>query len=229
MEINVGWADIKAFITTKSISIQYVVANNSYYLFAADGPMQMTAQIRMDGTESDNQTDFETNYKSTANSPLLPLLTTVTTQFELRNKTIKLANVSGTVQSDGTVTAYLQVPGTVNPTGDATLDGRWISSGTAFFDIATPGDVVNSVRFVDHDNILGQGVDFVVGSYTDDEAPSGSQGWFIPPAKGEIKAEAIGGYGFAPAGFYIMITAKKGGGLTTGTLYVNLEWGKLGS
>ena len=153
----------------------------------------------------------------------------ITTQFELRDKTIKLANVSGAVQGDGTVTAYLQVPGIANPTGDTALDGRWISSGTAFFDVPTPGDIITSVRFVDHDNILGQGVDFVVGSYTDDDAPSGSQGWFIPPTKGEITAEAIGGYGFAPSGFYIMVTAKKGGGLITGTLYVNLEWGKTGS
>jgi len=69
-------------------------------------------------------------------------------------------------------------------------------------------------------------VDFIVGSYTDDDAPSSNQGWYIPSQKGEIKAEAIGGYGFAPAGYYIMITAKKGGGLTSGTFYVNLEWGK---
>ena len=151
---------------------------------------------------------------------------TVTTQFEIRDKTIKLACLFGAVQEDGTVTAYLKVPGTPNPTGDNTLAGRWISSGTAFFDIATPGDIVTAVKFVDHDNILGYGVDFQVGSYTDDDAEVANQGWFIPPKRGEIKAEAIGGYGFAPAGFYIMVTGKKGGGLTTGTLYVNFEWGK---
>jgi hypothetical protein len=150
----------------------------------------------------------------------------VVTQFEKRDKTIKLANMSGPVGLDGTVALMLKIPGTPNPAGDVTQDGRWVSSGLAFFDVATPGDIITSVRFVDHDNMLGQGVDFVVGSYTDDDLASGNQGWFIPPNKGEIKAEAIGGYGFAPAGYYIMITAKKGGGVTTGTFYVNLEWGK---
>lgn len=150
----------------------------------------------------------------------------VTTQFELRNKTIKLASVSGAVQEDGTVAVYLKVPGTPNPSGLDTLEGRWISSGVAFFDIPTPGDRVTSVRFVDHDNILGYGEDFVVGSYTDDEADIENQGWFLPPKKGEIIAEAIGGYGFAPSGFYIMITAKKGNSITTGTFYINIEWGK---
>lgn len=162
-------------------------------------------------------------------TPTLSSSNLVTTQFELRDKTLKLANVSGAVQSDGTVVVYLLIPGTANPTGDITQAGRWISSGTAFFDIATPGDLITSVRFVDHDNIIGQGVDFIVGSYTDDSAPSANQGWYIPPSKGQLTAEAIGGYGFAPAGFYIMITAKKGNGLVTGTLYVNIEWANLGN
>jgi len=157
------------------------------------------------------------------NSPI------VTTQFELRNKTLKLASASGTVGGDGTVTVSLLVPGTANPTGDITLAGRWISSGTAFFDVATAGDMVTSVHFVDIDNISGAGANTVIGSYTDDVMPSGNQGWYIPPLKGWIQADAIGGYGFAPAGYYLVISAKKGGGLTTGTFYINFEWANEGS
>jgi hypothetical protein len=167
----------------------------------------------------------QTNYKVNGNQPSNAQ---VTTQFELRNKTIKIVNLSGTVGSDGTVTVQLIVPGTPNPTGNPALDGRWISGGVAFFDIATAGDIVTSVHFVDIDNISGAGAGTVIGSYTEDAAPTGNQGWYIPPIHGQVVADAIGGYGFAPAGYYIVITAKKGGGLTTGTFYCNLEWANQG-
>lgn len=220
------WIDVKSVLVNRSLSAQYTIIGTNFWIKAIDGSFEIECIIPTDTSNADSL-DFVTNFQPNANQPLVsPIQGTVTTQFEKRDKTIKLANLSGSVQEDGTVTAYLKVPGTPNPTGDNSLDGRWISSGTAFFDVATPGDIISSVRFVDHDNMLGYGEDFVVGSYTDDELDAANQGWFIPPKKGEIKAEAIGGYGFAPAGFYIMVTAKKGGGITTGTFYVNFEWGK---
>lgn len=221
--MEVKWADLKNFVDERNLSIQYIIIGNKYCLLAFDGPFSLKSTIFINDPANDEQLEFEQNYKNNANkSPS----TQVITQFEKRDKTLKLASASGTIGEDGTVAVYLQVPGTINPTGDITLDGRWISSGTAFFDVATPGDMVTSVRFVDHDNILGQGIDFVIGSYTDDDAISANQGWYIPPVKGQMTAEAIGGYGFAPAGFYIMITAKKGMGIITGTFYLNIEWGK---
>lgn len=144
----------------------------------------------------------------------------VVTQFEKRDKTIKLAHGEVAVDENGEAVFLLKIPGT-----PGSADGRWISSGSAFFDIHTPGDRVTGVWFVDHDNMLGYGVDFVVGSYTDDEVDTINKGWIIPPP-GFVKAEAIGGYGFAPAGFYIMVAGKKGSGVTSGTFYCNFEWGK---
>lgn len=178
-------------------------------------------------TTCPDHTDHQVDLSSVAvigtfNSPA-----EVVTQFEKRDKTLKIASGSAAVGNDGKAIVLMKIPGTPNPTGDVSKDGRWISSGIAFFDVATPGDKILSVRFVDHDNMLGAGADFVVGSYTDDDAEQDEQGWFIPPKKGEMKAEAIGGYGFAPAGFYIMVEGQKGGGLTTGTFYVNFEWGKV--
>jgi len=221
--INTDWSTLKTFFTDKNVNVQYIEANSKYYLFAFDGPMTVTSVIEIESPANSDQIDFETNYKTQGNKNIVGQ---VITQFEKRDKTIKLVSFSGPVTGDGTVTLYLKVPGTPNPTGDINLDGRWISSGSAFFDVRTPGDMVKSVRFVDHDNILGAGIDYIVGSYTDDDAPLLNQGWYIPPEKGEIKADAIGGYGFAPAGFYLMIEAKKGGGITTGTFYTNIEWGK---
>ena len=145
----------------------------------------------------------------------------VVTQFEKRDKTLKLVHGEDTVDGSGNATILIKVPGT-----PGSSDGRWISSGIAFFDVHTAGDKVLGVYFTDEDDILGYGAGFVVGSYTDDEADSGQQGWAIPP-NGFVKAEAIGGYGFAPAGFYVKVVGKKAGALPTGKFYVNLEWGRV--
>lgn len=147
----------------------------------------------------------------------------VITQFEKRDKTLKLVHGVADVQEDGTATILLKVPGT-----PGSADGRWISSGISFFDVHTPGDKVTCVYFTDEDNIMQQGAGFVVGSYTDDDADEEERGWAIPP-NGFIKAEAIGGYGFAPAGFYIKIMGKKAGDSPAGKFYVNIEWGKTDS
>lgn len=219
MIINVSWSDIKDFINSRGSSLQWIVANNSYYLFAADGPLSLTAQISMDGSSNDDQTDFETNFKSSANQPLFPILNTVTTQFEKKDYVLQLACSTATVGGDGIATVLMKVPGT--PGG---ADGRYINAGEAFFDIATAGDKISGVWIVDHDNILGGGADAVIGSYTDDAADSTEQGWYIPPIQGRVKAETIGFYGFVPSGFYLKLVGKKGGGLTTGNLYVNMEW-----
>ena len=71
MQINIGWSDLKDFINTRNVPVQYIIANNSYYLFAADGPMEVTAQIPMDGSAVSDQTDFETNYKPTGNKSIV--------------------------------------------------------------------------------------------------------------------------------------------------------------
>lgn len=151
----------------------------------------------------------------TTNSGPIPVIT----QFESTKYTLKLACVSQTVSSDGTATILFQIPGTPGGT-----DGRYINGAEAFFDVATPGDKILGAWFVDHDNLLGSGADVVVGSYTDDIAPADNQGWYLPPNRGFVKAETIGFYGFAPSGFYIKIVGKKGGGLITGTLFINFEW-----
>lgn len=221
------WSDVKSVLTNRSLSAQYTIVGSNFWIKAIDKSFEIECIIPTDTSLSADSLDFVTNFQPDANKPLVaPIQGIVTTQFELLNKTLKLASISGPVTDDGTVTLLLKIPGTPNPTGDNTLDGRWISSGRAFFDVATAGDMIQFVRFVDHDNITGLGVDTVVNSYTDEDLDESNQGWYIPHNKGEIVAETIGGYGFAPAGFYIVIKAKKGGGLTTGTFYLNFEWAK---
>lgn len=142
----------------------------------------------------------------------------VSTQFESTRYTLKLACAAQSVGEDGTATILLKIPGTPGS------DGRYINAAEAFFDVSTPGDRILGAWFVDHDNISGEGIDATIGSYTDDAVSSDNQGWYLPSNRGFVKAETIGFYGFAPSGFYIKIIGKKGGGLLTGTLYVNFEW-----
>lgn len=178
-----------------------------------------------DVLSSDDQVNLNnvvSNYVYVAPPPNPPL--PVITQFEAKDKTLKLACASADVDSNtGLATILLQIPGT-----PGSSDGRWISSGEAFFSSPNAGDKVIGVWFIDHDNILGNGVDVVVGSYTDDAAPSANQGWYLPPVRGTIKAETIGFYGFAPAGFYIKIVGQKATGSYSGKLFVNFEWGVTG-
>lgn len=73
----------------------------------------------------------------------------------------------------------------------------------------------------------------VVKSYTDDDLPAANQGWYfwanaignnVQP-NGECEVEPIGGYGFLPAGFFIVMTYVRTT-LTTGSFRVNFYWGK---
>lgn len=73
----------------------------------------------------------------------------------------------------------------------------------------------------------------IVKSYTDDEMPAANQGWYFwanavgnsEPANGECEVEPIGGYGFLPAGFYIVMEYTRAT-KTTGSLRVNFYWGR---
>jgi hypothetical protein len=146
----------------------------------------------------------------------------VVTQFEKRDKVVKLASAQAEVGSNGMATISIKIPGTPNSGA-----GRWIDGGTAWFDDQHKDDRILSVVFTDEDNLLGYGAGTVVGSYTDSELDSAQQGWRIPNKRGMIEVIAMGGYGFAPAGFYMKITGQKGGGIVTGTLYMNVMWGKV--
>lgn len=223
--LNVAWPELKSFITTRSLSAQWVIANSSYYIYAFDGPFALSCQIDMaqgDDTPTNDQTDFETNFKNNGNQAPTPQ---VITQFEKTDKTLRLACLSGTItdSSNGTIVATLKVPGT-----PGSGEGRYLSSGSAWFSPQSDDDRV-TVFVTDEDNLLGYGAGTVVGTYTDTDVPAENSGWYIPAKMGFIKVEAFAGYGFVPAGMYIKVVGHKGGSAPfTGTMYINLEWGKKG-
>lgn len=76
--IILTWSEFKSLATSKNFRIQYTESSSIYTIFAVDGILQYETEIFKNATnqvanatlENTNQTDFETNYKPTANLPL---------------------------------------------------------------------------------------------------------------------------------------------------------------
>jgi hypothetical protein len=66
--VNVSYSQWKSLLTSNDLNAQYVENSESYDLFAIEYNISWETRILKDG--GSNQTDFETNYKSTANAPL---------------------------------------------------------------------------------------------------------------------------------------------------------------
>ena len=63
------WASFKSLVATKGLAIQYTENTNTYDLFGPEaGSFMWHYTMLMDG--GSDQTDFETNFKPTANAPL---------------------------------------------------------------------------------------------------------------------------------------------------------------
>jgi len=209
--IDVSYSQIKSFISARSLSAQYIELENEYRIVAIDGPFSLGCVLNKDGSMADDVTDFLTNIAPSANqSPL----TQVLTQKEKNDKVLKLAKMSGAVADDGTVTMSIKLPS----------GGRYLSSGEGFFDVSTVGDEITSVRVVDTDNVLGYGGGAVIADIGDIDLDAVNQGWYIPA--GGMSFKSTGVDMFIPEGLYFEIKAKKGGGITAGTCYVNLFWSK---
>lgn len=224
METN--WTQFKAVVDNRGLSIQYIEIGDNYLLKIFDGLFTIDCLLPLDPTNSDT-IDFETNYKSNGNKNPQQV---VTTQFELNNKDIKVANMRGAVDaSSGIAVAQIKSPGVM-----ANGDGRYLAGGEAFFDYAHTLDLVTKIEIVDVDNVLGYGAETVIKSYHDDESDISNQGWIIgvdtfnaTGNSGSIEVETLGGYGFIPAELYLRITAQKDPSNKTGTFFVNVFWGKL--
>lgn len=67
--MRVGWTELKAFVDARSVSIQYVVIADKYWLKAFDGPFCLETALYKKTTADDpsDQKDFEDNYIATAN------------------------------------------------------------------------------------------------------------------------------------------------------------------
>lgn len=61
MDLSVSWPQLKEFVKSKYITIQYVDLNTYYAIVAISDPFVLNTIINKDGNL--DQIDFETNYK----------------------------------------------------------------------------------------------------------------------------------------------------------------------
>lgn len=248
--IRLSWTEFKNTIDNRNLSIQWLDANGNYYLKGYDGNFGIECILNKT-INTDEVQDFETNYKSLGNqSPK----TQVITQFELNNKDLKVACGQASVDAiTKTATVYIKTPGTFGGANE----GRYVAGGEAYVEDFEWGDLgkvwiedKDRLLAVVYGEQLGLGRSAtdgemqasspytnypIVKSYTDDELSASNQdGWFFKPLAlgstlvpcGFIKIEPIGGYGFIPAGMYLKVELNRPTKIT-GTIRVNIYWGKL--
>lgn len=64
MTVNTTWSDLKQFIDSNTLSIQWICASNTYYLTASKELLEVTCIMPMTEPPSADQLDFEENYKN---------------------------------------------------------------------------------------------------------------------------------------------------------------------
>ena len=69
---KVSWSQLKAFLDARGISCQYVEFDHVYIITGIDGPFSFITKIKKTSPVGSDQTDFETNYKPSGNSVLVP-------------------------------------------------------------------------------------------------------------------------------------------------------------
>jgi hypothetical protein len=140
--VNVSYIQWKSLLASNDLNAQYLENPDSYDLFAIEYNISWETKILKDG--GSNQTDFEANYKATANSPL-------------GARPADTGSVANTFTSTGTGTAlttslsFDQYALQVQVTGTSTL---------TLWNVVLEGslDSVNFSTILTSTNLLGQGV-----------------------------------------------------------------------
>jgi hypothetical protein len=252
----VRWAEFKAFANSRQLRIQYRETDTFYHLKVSDNWFGFECNLHKQDDAVD-VADFEANHKDNANAPLLSEVTTqfekndkttklckAKAQINAQTKTatilVKVPGVPGSgdgrfisggfaiaddYDKDDYATARIkdedrmlawqvalaQDPNAIEPLSDAAMQA-----------VGTLPEIGDISKYP------------YIRSYTEEDLDPENEGWFfwplaqgnnLPPV-GETEVEALGGYGFLPSGFYLEINYIRQT-LTTGTLRVNLEWGRL--
>lgn len=194
--INVDWATLKSFLQQRNVSVQCVNINNSYYLWAFDGPMCVTTQISLVNPTPDgsDQQDFETNYQASSNqSPRASVVQQLgTDSFSIYAQGILFTAIAG----QQTIW-YYQIPLTLYARG-----------GTLCSFSGASGDWI-SVDIVDKDNVTGQGGTPDNPTVLDDYIPK----WYVMPGQNIIEDISISSP--IPPGLYFRITYHSTGNTDT--------------
>jgi hypothetical protein len=87
--MELSWTDFKAFVVSRGLSIQWVVAGSNYFLKAFDNYFQFECLITTDPALSTETVDFETNFKAAGNvKPLQTISVQSTPPFGAKSQII---------------------------------------------------------------------------------------------------------------------------------------------
>lgn len=145
--MQVTWSELKDFVDSRNLSIQWIELFGRYQLIAFDGPFSLETSILKSDPTNDDQLDFETNYKSKGNKQFTTnghtiIAPTLEYDLDLRNiwKGYKYTATAGSQSFfDEQVTQELK------------LRGGWYSLLNSNAEI---GDYVE-FSIIDKDDVLG--------------------------------------------------------------------------
>jgi len=222
MQLGTDWTTLKAFVTARNLSVQYIATPDTYYIWAVDGQSELITQISIASPSTGDQLDFETNFMPSANASPVG---NVRTQFEQVAYLLQMSNMqSSNIAPGASATVTLQIPGTFNGVNPP-ANGRYIDEGEAWFYPGADGDAVTGITITDNDNLLGMGAGTVIGTYSDIQVPTANQGWALHPVF-PTEVSTLGWYGFIPSGMYLNISIQRSATATVnGNFYCNLKWG----
>jgi hypothetical protein len=142
MALSASWANIKTFVNTYSIPIQWIDLGSLYFLKAYQDKFEVECYLPKDGGA--DQTDFETNFKAAGNQPVRTNIVQV-----LGKDTLTLTPFgafSGTTLQANALTNW-----------DVKLPQTMTLKGAELFSLnSTLGDWL-AVSVIDKDNVTGQG------------------------------------------------------------------------
>jgi hypothetical protein len=141
--IFLDYTMLKSIVSSKGLLLQYKDAGSRYELFAIEDNISWEALVSKDG--GSDQTDFETNYKSTANQPLGKR----NSQVSSRSDTF---TTTGTGQVVSSVLGFSRYSLQVQVVGAGAVPTTWTVN------LEGSLDGVNYTTIIYSGDVIGQGV-----------------------------------------------------------------------
>lgn len=175
--MEVSWSELKTAIDSQDMRVKYIDTGKRYLIQAFDGDFVLETNLLKSASPSDDQTDFENNYKANANKKLVPDTDAYarTDQFAFAGEgfTSSAPRNGSTTNLDYKITAERYINGI-----------QILCSNTGAGDKA-------AFQIVDKDNIFGAGANYVLQEFATNWQIADSnqdQGILQLPFRGKIPA-----------------------------------------
>ena len=201
--VGITWKELKSFISSRKISLQYIEVENYYKIFAFDGLFSVSVELSKTIPPNNDQVDFENNWKTldNVNKPVIQQVAITLSEdaFKISAEGFKfLANANTTT------------------TFDYQLNQKFMFRGLSFLsNNAILGDYIN-VQLVDKDNVLGLGAGIILASPI-------KKGYIMPTINsGPIYREDVSSSQIPIEGLYLRVNYTNASLLNNVDIYVNL-------